>query len=175
MRLQQAVVFISAGGVGSGCKGPNCGRKPGFGQPEPAKQRPAAKKELSRSERARLSYKPSTQAKQAIADKSETELSKKLGMDRTPDNSPFDLIMPGVGVEVKTLIDNKNDKITMHPESRRRKEEAARKEKRKMFTVVIDKRAPKPAYYFAEGVGAFRIRSMQKAKDVNHLKEMLAA
>ncbi|MDE2100019.1 MAG: hypothetical protein KGL39_22385 [Patescibacteria group bacterium] len=147
MRLSRYLVLL-AGGPGSGCRGPTCGRKPGAGV------------DVDKSARAKAFYKPSTQAKQLIADQSEQQLSKLCGVPRTTDNSAFDLLSNKIGVEVKTLIDNKNDKITMHPESRRRKIAEAQEKKLRMYTVVIDKRGKTPAYYYSEGVGSFRLGNL---------------
>lgn len=152
---------LYAGGQGSGCHGDHCGR-PSTG-----------KKEISRSERAKMAFKPSTQLKQAIADKSEQILSDSLKIPRTKDNSPFDLQSKGVGIEVKTLVDNKNNKITMHPESRQRKIAVARKEGLRMYTVVVDRRTEATQYYFASGVGSFRISSMKPVSSLNELKRLV--
>jgi len=116
-----------------------------------------------------LFYKPSTAEKQKIADQSEEQLSRVLKLKRTRNNSPFDLQGDKVGIEVKTLIDNKNDKITMHPESRLRKIQTAKKEKLRTYTVVVDRRASKPSYYWAKGVGSFRLRNMNKVARLEDL------
>ena len=123
---------------------------------------------------AKMSFKPSTALKQAIADRSEEELSKSLAIPRTKDNSPFDLVGKGVGVEIKTLMDNKNSKVTMHPESRMRKIAAARKEGLRMYTVVVDRRTEgQVSYYFASGIGSFRISSMKAVGSVQALKRLI--
>lgn len=159
MRLGSILAVLEAGGPGSGCHGGHCGR-------------PST--EVDRSERAKIYFKPSTKLKQAIADHSEQELSTALRIPRTKDNSPFDLVAKGIGVEVKTLIDNKNSKITMHPASRQRKITAARKEGLRMYTVVCDKRqSGQTAYYFASGVGSFRIASMRPVSSVAELKKLI--
>ena len=66
-----------------------------------------------RVERAKKSQVVTKKAAQRIADHSEQVLADGLGMNRTPDNSPFDLRTDEVGVEVKTMVNQKNDKITM--------------------------------------------------------------
>jgi hypothetical protein len=127
----------------------------------------------ARSVRAKLSHKPATLAKQKVADRSEADLSRALGLGRTSDNDAFDLKGSKVGVEVKTMVDNKNDKITMHPSSRVRKLREARREKIKPFTVVIDRRGPKPEFYWKKGVGSFRLGSLNKADSMEALREVL--
>jgi len=126
-----------------------------------------------RSLRAKLTYKPATREKQRIADHSEKLLSEKLGLSRTKDNDAFDLLGPKVAVEVKTLVDQKNNKITMHPESRIRKIRAARRLRAKPYTVVVDRRQRSPEFYFAKGVGSFRLSSMKKVKSIEELAEVL--
>lgn len=126
-----------------------------------------------RSERASSTYKPSTAAKQQLADKSERHLASALGAQRTPDNSAFDLIKGKAGIEVKTLIDNRNSKITMHPSSRLRKLREARRSKLSSHTVVIDRRGARPEYYYARGVGSFRLQNMQKLTGLNELRTVL--
>ena len=127
-------------------------------------------KDAKKQELARKNYKPSTKAKQDIADKSEAQVAKGLGMDRTSDNKPFDLIKGKVAVEVKTLISNANSKITMHPESRQRKLDEIEKHGYRAYTVVIDKRSAGTKFYWSAGVGSFRIGSMQTARSMSDLK-----
>jgi len=77
-----------------------------------------------------------------------------------------------IGIEVKTFTDNANDKVTMHPDARKRKERWARKEKASLYTVVVDARDKFDGgknkeqfsgnrYYIAKGVGSFRLQSMR--------------
>lgn len=149
MNLTTLVALMQAGGPGSGCRGDNCGR-------------PASGKDQTRADRSKTTYKPATQEKQAIADKSEKYLSRMLGLPRTKNNSAFDLQTPKVGVEVKTMVDQANSKITCHPESCARKRDEASKNGLRMYTVVIDKRGSVPGYYVATGVGSFRLGSMRR-------------
>lgn len=124
-----------------------------------------------RSVRAKATYKPATREKQRIADRSEQHLAKELKADRTPNNSPFDLLVGKHGIEVKTLVDQKNSKLTCHPESCARKRTSARKLKVRPHTVAIDLRSGKPEYYHAKGVGSFRLGSMNKVT-LSELKEI---
>jgi hypothetical protein len=119
----------------------------------------------TRTARALATHKPSTQEKQALADKSEHEIAEVIGGTRTDDNDPFDTVVktPGHmhGVEVKTLIDNTNDKITMHPDARERKIAWGRRNHAAMHTVVVDMRTSQTQYYYRRGVGSFRISAMK--------------
>ena len=112
---------------------------------------------LNRALRAINNHKPSTAAKQRLAEAQERTIVRALGAKQSEDNDPVDVY--GVarsgrkyGVEVKTLVDNKNDKITMHPESLARKERWARKEKAVLHTVVIDVRTADRAVYYRKDV-----------------------
>jgi len=122
---------------------------------------------------AKATHKPSTAAKQQIADKSEKYLSSKLRISRTDNNSPFDLKSRKVGIEVKTLVDNKNDKITMHKASLARKVKAANAEKLKTFTIVIDKRAKQTKYYYREGLGSFRVKGLKSVQSIEELRKVI--
>jgi hypothetical protein len=119
----------------------------------------------SRSERAARTHKPSTRAKQREARRQVQILADRTGGEPTPDHEAMDLILKRgaktVGVEMKTLLDNKNDKITMHPDSRRRKEKWIRQNRADGYTVVVDRRRGKEGdYYYREGFGSFRISAM---------------
>jgi hypothetical protein len=120
----------------------------------------------SKSERAIANYKPSTRAKQVEAAKSEVTVAKALNGSHLLDNEPMDVIMSvgrmTHGIEVKTLLDNKNDKITMHPESRMRKEDWVKTSKARGHTVIVDKRNRPTTYYYHSGFGAFRLAGMTK-------------
>ena len=153
--------------------------------PCPTGTRTTAPKPSTRAEKALATHKPSTKAKQAQGDKRQKDVAKHIGGDVSPDNAPMDVTTKTAGVEVKTMVDNGNDKITMHPESRRRKEAWAKETGKKLYTVVIDDRdtfaggANKAQYsgkkiYVQEGVGAFRIGSMQSVPSFAALKGIIS-
>ena len=104
------------------------------------------------------------QHEQAIADKSEKVLAAAIGVPRTADNSAFDLRNDEVGIEVKTLVNGKNEKITMSKAALGRKEAERRADGIKAYTVVVDRRtgglSGKATYYYREGLGSFRLGSM---------------
>lgn len=109
-----------------------------------------------RSARAKTSYVKCTAEKQRLAEESEKIVAFAIKGQRTADNAPFDILKGNRAVEVKTIFPGvKNDKITMHRESRLRKEEFASKHKLQAYTVVIDRRTNK--LYFAEGVKSYRL------------------
>ena len=110
---------------------------------------------------AKSTYKPVTVEKTAIADKSEADIAKALGIPRTGNNKPFDLQCKKFGIEVKTFIDQTNSKVTMHGESLQRKLEAIKTFGLKgAYTVVADKRGGRTQYYVKQGLGSFRLNSL---------------
>lgn len=132
-----------------------------------------------RAARALAHHKPSTAVKQRAADAQERFVARALGAKQSGDNDAVDV--QGVarvtgrrfGVEVKTLMDNRNDKITMHPESLLRKLRWARKERAALHTVIVDLRSGAPRLYHRRGVGSFRLRSLTPVRDHAHLRELV--
>jgi phosphohistidine phosphatase len=129
-----------------------------------------------RVERAKNSAVRTGQHEQAIADRSEAVLSKGVGVPRTADNSAFDLRNDNVGIEVKTLVNGKNEKITMSKDALGRKLAEQRADELKAYTVVVDRRTGgltgKATYYVKEGLGSFRLGSMTKIS-LGDLKDMV--
>lgn len=133
--------------------------------------------ERTRAQRASETYKPSTAAKQRKAEANEIVVAKIVGGKGTDDNSPMDVtskIGSRVhGIEVKTLIDNVNNKITMHPASRERKEAWAKSNHATIHTVVVDDRSARRQIYYRRGVGSFRIKSMIPVSNKTHLNALM--
>ena len=129
-----------------------------------------------RVERARKSQVRTGQHEQAIADRSEQVLSDAIGVPRTRDNSAFDLRNDDVGIEVKTLVNGKNEKITMSKAALGRKIAEQRADGIKAYTVVVDRRSGgltgKASYYIREGLGSFRLGSMTPTT-LTAIKEMV--
>jgi hypothetical protein len=74
-------------------------------------------------------------------------------------------------VEVKTIAREKNDKVTMHPESLARKTAYIEKNGGRGHTVVFDNRSD--SIYYREGCGNFRLKNMEKISSIKQLKEKL--
>jgi len=130
-------------------------------------------KDAKRQGLAKISHKPATVKKQRLAEAEQAILAKALGGQNTDDNEAFDVIVGQNAVEVKTLIDNSNDKITMHPSSLLRKKKYARSHKLKAHTVVIDARSIRRKYYYRDAVGSFRITAMERVSK-SELKRKLS-
>lgn len=126
----------------------------------------------SARERAIRTHKPSTKKKQRLGEGEQRRISAFLGGVNDEDNGPFDVIVARNGIEVKTVMDNDNDKITVHPESRKRKEEAAKTQRLRIHTVVVDVRGGRRQYYYRSGVGSFRLSAMERVS-LAQLREWL--
>ncbi len=128
-----------------------------------------------RVERARKSFVLIGTKEQATADKTEQKLADALGVPRTRDNSAFDLRNDDVGIEVKTLLSNTNDKITMNKSALGRKLGEAAAEGLRTFTVVADMRGRTNAqYYVTDRLGSLRLGGMTKVS-LKELRDMVRA
>jgi broad specificity phosphatase PhoE len=120
-------------------------------------------KASDRVERARKSAVLIGTKEQRQAEGVEAKFAKAIGVPQTKDNNAFDLRNDAVGIELKTLLSNSNDKITMNKYAIGRKVAEQRADNLKVFTVVADMRGrSNAAYYVREGVGSFRLGSMTK-------------
>ena len=127
-----------------------------------------------RMKRALANRVPCGAAKQKIADEEEELLSKTLGIPRTRNNSSFDLRNDKVGVEIKTMIDTKNGRVSMEKAPLARKRAEQQKDGLKGYTVVADKRQGRTQYYCKEGFGSFRLGGMTPVS-LAQLKGMIKA
>jgi len=123
-----------------------------------------------RAQRAKETYVPATAEVQKQALENQNRLARHLGGDVTEDNHPFDVIVGSHAIEVKTIVRGKNDKITMHPDSLRRKNSHSIRESLTPHTVVFDDRHGH--IYYSRGVGSFRLKSMQKVT-LEEIREIL--
>ena len=140
---------------------------------------------LSKKEIAQLSHRGGSKYEQDIAEQAEIDLSKHLGMTKSPDNRPFDLTEPGIGIEVKCFISNSNSKITMKKPAVQRKIDAVKELKlKRTYTVVVDRRTYDEAgkitgvagpekYYVRDGYGGFRLNTMKEVT-IPELKAYIA-
>lgn len=171
-------------GISPAAPGAQTSKPEGQGAKTPIARQPEAaagektQEDLLASEVKRLlakeSYKPMTKEKERKATANEESVAKAIGGERTGDNDAFDcLTNAGHAIEVKTIIDGKNSKITMHPKSLRRKKKYIRKNKVRAFTVVIDERSGEKEFYVRKGVGSFRLVSMTKIDGLERLMDIL--
>ena len=116
--------------------------------------------------RAKKSAVKTDKSSQDIAERSEVVLAKALGIPKSGDNLAFDVRNDEVAIEVKPLVNGKNEKITMSKTALGRKLAEQRAEGLKAYTVVVDRRSGgmtgHATYYYREGLGSFRLGSMTK-------------
>lgn len=158
----QASIDLYSGGPGSGCQGEHCGR-------------PHSKDEAKQS-RARESFVPVNTEKILGSAANVRKIAELIGGKATPDNHPFDVLKGKIGIEVKTIYPTaKNDKVTVHRESRLRKEDFANRSKLKsMYVVAVDQRPGKENVYYAKVPGwSFRLRNMTPVGTMEGLKKGL--
>jgi hypothetical protein len=106
------------------------------------------------------------------------------------DNEPVDVVMgdKGVvqhGIELKTMVSNKANKITMKRSAMDRKAQWEKDNKATFHTVVIDDHAvfnangpgqhdeSKRVIYYRRGFGSFRVPTMHKVADLDELKKLI--
>lgn len=124
---------------------------------------------------ARANYSGGDKHQQDIAEKMENHLATELGMKKSQDNKPFDLFGSKYAVEVKTLVSNTNDKITMNKAAIARKDTFVKETGLKPFTVVVDARGSEPKYFVRAGYGSFRIGSMMPAATASGIRSIMRA
>jgi len=122
-----------------------------------------------KAKRALDSHVPMSKEKERIATQSEEVVARALKGKRTGDNHPMDVILTANkrrhGIEVKTIIDGKHNKITMHKESLARKLNWAKKNRAQTHTVVVKGQH----VYYRKGLGSFRLETMQELDSFDDL------
>ena len=161
--------------------GPGSGPHPSGGPKKRDPQNPKVRKAVD-------SHKVSDKGKQDKAESNEREAAMSLKFEKSSDNKPMDVTQKIngrlVGVEVKSLLDNHNDKLTMHPDSKDRKESWAQSNNGKTYTVAVDDRdtfnggANKSQHsgnrlYIKEGVGSFRVGAMTACKSWKEVRSFI--
>lgn len=125
--------------------------------------------------RALAAYKPSTKEKQDLASAAERKVAEMIGTKPTGDNLPVDAVLKvgksTYGVEVKSVSDNSNSKITMHPESLARKVAWGRSNHASLHTVVVDTKTN--TVYYRKGVGSFRLHTLTQVDSAVHLRTLM--
>ena len=144
----------------------------------------------SRSARAKAAYRPTLKGKQDFAEHNEVVIARKIKGRALPDNEPADILI-GVrgqrgfhGIELKTVCDSANNKITVKREARVRKEKWMKENNATFHTVVSDRRNVyegrkyKKSYsghdlYYRRGSGAFRLDGLYRVKNYAELKRLI--
>jgi hypothetical protein len=118
-------------------------------------------------------------------------LAKSIGGVSLRDNEPVDVVIHDKGgqiqhgVELKTMTDNANGKITMSAGAIDKKMAWAKKNHADFHTIVYDDSAVKDAnglgkhddsqrkMYYRRGAGSFRVTSMQPVENAKELKTLI--
>lgn len=121
----------------------------------------------------------------------EPRLAKKLGGKSEPDNKPYDVMLskagvPTHGIELKTMVSNKSNKLTMKGSAQDRKAQWEVENNATFHTVVYDDQKVYNAkgdgehgsesarqIYYRRGGGSFRVDGMHKVKDHAELKRLI--
>jgi hypothetical protein len=152
---------ISAGGPGSG-------RHKGFGTQKVPKNKFGQPIVSTKQKTALQHYSPTGTKEQRKADWGESLVKNAIDGSLIGTNSePFDVLSKDGkhAIEVKTLVKQGNNKITMKGSAMERKYGWALKNKKQIHTIVLDMRngssVPSEIYH-REGVGSFRLDNMNK-------------
>jgi len=136
-------------------------------------QKWGVRKQKDKAERAKASYVMVTPEKYQKSKQWERKVAETLKGQSFADNQAFDILSGKIAIELKVLDAGKNDKITMHPESLARKVKEAKKSGLETATVAVDTRGGKTQIYFKEGLGSFRLGSMEKIKSLDELRKRI--
>lgn len=124
--------------------------------------------------RAKDSCNPMNWKKRSLSRINERRIAKVLGGVVTHYFAAFDVSIKDIRVEVKTMVDGKHDKVTIHPFSRKEKEKEIKKGKlTKIFIVVIDNRDGKDDVYVRQGFGSFRLKNLEKLEKISDLRKSI--
>jgi hypothetical protein len=143
-----------------------------------------------RALRAQRSYRACNAAEQRYSVAQEKVFASAIGGTHMADNQPIDVTAPRAstkglhGFEVKTLVNQKNDKITMKREAIDAKVAWSRANKGVLHTVVLDHRDRFDGganaslhsggeVYYSRGIGALRLSSMHKCQGMDELKSLI--
>lgn len=122
-------------------------------------------KDSARSIRAKASEVKMTKDKNQIAIRNERKVAKAIKGTWLKNNEPMDVLyMKGGrlnGIELKTIIDGKNNKITMHPPSLKRKKKWIKDNKKSIGHTVVVKEKTGDIFY-RKGFGSFTLKNMEK-------------
>ena len=165
--------------------------KPKTSTPKSTKPRVPEKAVPDRVARAKASAKLVDKSIQRYAEEhNEPKFAQSIGGLSFKDNEPVDVVVgdDGVikhGIELKTMVSNKANKITMKRSAMERKAEWEKNNKATFHTVVIDDHKvfnakgegqhdeSKRAIYYRRGFGSFRVNTMHRVKDMAELKKLL--
>lgn len=192
MPLKTLLIF--KGGPGSGNHGHSgrVGEVGGSGHGGVAGARTPAPPASERSMRAKTAHVMVDKEIQRYAEEhNEGRFAKAVGGVAFPNSEPIDIAIPGPngivahGVELKTVVNNGNSKLTMKREAQERKAAWERKNKATIHTVVLDDtkvfnaKGPgkhdesKRVYYYRRGFGSYRLSNMERVTSIDDVKRLI--
>ena len=128
-----------------------------------------------RAARAKATHKSMTKSIYKNSGIAEMRVKDIVGGEGTPARFPVDVIVRKsgrtIGIEVKSIQSNSNDKITMHPPSLARKFKWQTKNKAELHTVVVDMKSGTMLH--RESAGSFRLHTMTVVKNNAHLRRLM--
>lgn len=168
-------------------------RKPAAAKANNKAAKPVAEEQPNaKAARAKAAHKMVDKTIQRYAEEhNEPAFAKAMGGTSFPDGEAVDVVLPGDtgavghGIELKTMVDNGNNKITMKRSAMDRKLKWERKQKAPIHTVVLDDSAvfnangegqhdeSKRRIFYRRGVGSFRVNGMHEVKDLAELKTLM--
>jgi hypothetical protein len=189
---ENAGEFVS-GASASAPKLPDHPKGPtGILKPTKTKTAPEQKPRSEKAERAAASaHRIDSKVQRYAEEHNEPRFAKAVGGVSFPDSEAVDIAIPGEagavahGVELKTMVSNKANKITMKRSAMDRKLAWEKKNKAVFHTVVLDDQAvfeangpgqhdeSKRRIFYRRGCGSFRVGSMHEVKDLAELKELM--
>lgn len=174
---------------GNSCaKGGGQGKSKSSGGSKKGESKPIDNANVSEKSRiARENHKRVGEEIQRYAEEhNESVLAKTLGGKKFDNSEPVDVMTDLGGIELKTMVDNKNGKITMKRSAMEKKAAWERQNKTDMHTVVFDDsgvfnaKGPgkhdesKRRIFYRRGYGSFRVNSMLEISGLDELKSMMA-
>jgi hypothetical protein len=115
---------------------------------------PTPKRPLSPAERGAMAARVTPEVRK-IALESQKEVARLVGGRVIPDNGAHDVVVGRNVIEVKTLVDAKNDKLPLQRVQRLYKN--ASDSSYRHWTIGVDKRGGQTHFFLFPGHGSFRI------------------
>lgn len=175
-------------GAGGFKPGNKCQREGGGGKKSSSKKplTPKTKSEIAKSSARRVDSEIQRYAEEG----NEPQLAKKLGGSSLRNSEPVDIIVAKDGkirhgIELKTMVDNKANKITMKRSAMEKKAAWEKANKAKFHTVVFDDSKvfnangkgkhdySKRRIFYRRGYGSFRVNAMMEVKSVAELQRTM--
>jgi hypothetical protein len=177
---------FASGGGGGPMMAPDTGGGGGGGTVEQTMS-PKTKSEIAKASAKRVDK----EIQRYSEERNEPKLAKALGGKSLADNEPVDVVTEingkKHGIELKTMVDNKHNKLTMKKDAQARKRSWERREKGKVHTVVFDDQKvfnakgpgkhdePQRRILYRRGYGSFRTDGMYEVKGgMEELRQLLS-